>query len=385
VKNWYVLWLTAALAGCTSAPLVVEHPDYLFQDDRFVAPAEPIKAADVFALSPDMRQYLKSEVAARMRVKGLQRGLFDALYDKQQLKLVYDAQVTRNAAQTFAARAGNCLSLVIMTAAFAKEIGVPVRYQKVLVDDAWSRSGDFYFSSAHVNLTLDSRDPGTRTMWWDRASALTIDFLGPEDIGNRGMEMIDEGTVLAMYMNNRAAEALALGRLDDAYWWARAAIVQDPGFLKAYDTLGAVYYRHGDLAQAERVLNRVLALQPQYPQVMSNLVLVLRAEGRGEEAAALALKLDELDPRPPFYFFNLGLVAMRNGDYQAARKLFTREVDRDEYYHEFHFWLAAADLRLGKVDEARTQLALAMEASPTHEQHELYAAKLDKIRALQPH
>jgi Flp pilus assembly protein TadD len=385
VKNWHVLWLAAALAACTSAPVVVEHPDYLFQDDRFVAPTEPIKAADVFALSPDMRQYLKTDVAARMRIKGLQRGLFDALYDKQQLKLVYDAQVTRNAAQTFAARAGNCLSLVIMTAAFAKEIGVPVRYQRVLVDDAWSRSGDYYFSSAHVNLTLDSRDPGKRTMWWDRASALTIDFLGPEDIGNRGMEMIDEGTVLAMYMNNRAAEALALERLDDAYWWARAAIVQDPSFLKAYDTLGAVYYRHGNLEQAERVLNRVLALQPQYPQVMSNLVLVLRAEGRFQEAAALALRLDELDPHPPFYFFNLGLVAMRDGDFLAARKLFTREVDRDETYHEFHFWLAAADLRLGKVDEARTQLALAMESSPTHEQHELYAAKLDRIRALQPH
>ncbi len=385
MKNWCVVCLCALLGACANAP-VVQQPDYLlFQDDRFTAPSEPINAADVFALSPAMEQYVRTEIAARLRVKGPQRGLFDALYDKQQLKLVYDAQVTRNAAQTFAARSGNCLSLVIMTAAFAKEIGVPVRYQKVLIDDAWSRSGDFYFSSAHVNLTLDSRDLPTRTMQWDRAAALTIDFLGPEDIGNRAMQMINEGTVVAMYMNNRAAEALAVGRLDDAYWWARAAIVQDPGFLKAYDTLGAVYYRHGNLVPAERVLSRVLELQPQYPQVMSNLVLVLRAEGRGPEAAALALKLDALDPRPPFYFFNLGLAAMRNGDYQAARKLFTREVDRDEYYHEFHFWLAAADLHLGNVAEARAQLALAMETSPTDKQHALYAAKLDHIRALQPH
>jgi hypothetical protein len=42
--------------------------------------------------------------------------------------------MTRNAPQTFAARAGNCLSRVIMTAAFAKEIGVPIRHPMVLGD-----------------------------------------------------------------------------------------------------------------------------------------------------------------------------------------------------------------------------------------------------------
>ena len=50
--------------------------------------------------------------------------------------------MTRNAAEAFDARSGNCLSLVIMTAAFAKELGLPVRYQNVFVDEAWSRSGD---------------------------------------------------------------------------------------------------------------------------------------------------------------------------------------------------------------------------------------------------
>jgi hypothetical protein len=39
----------------------------------------------------------------------------------------YDSTVTRTAAQTYAARAGNCLSLVIMTAAFAEELGLRVR------------------------------------------------------------------------------------------------------------------------------------------------------------------------------------------------------------------------------------------------------------------
>jgi transglutaminase-like putative cysteine protease len=52
-----------------------------------------------------------------------------ALYQPDQIRLEYDAAVTRNAAQAFEARTGNCLSLVIMTAALARELGLTVRYQ----------------------------------------------------------------------------------------------------------------------------------------------------------------------------------------------------------------------------------------------------------------
>ena len=62
--------------------------------------------------------------------------------------------------------------------------------------------------------------------------------------------MIEEKTILAMYMNNRAAESLAGGRIDDAYWFARAAVLQDPDFMTPYNTLGVVYQRHGNLGEA---------------------------------------------------------------------------------------------------------------------------------------
>ena len=65
----------------------------------------------------------------------VRQALFDALYQPDQLKLEYDAAMTRNAAQAFAVRSGNCLSLVIMTAAFAKEMGLDVRYQNVFGED----------------------------------------------------------------------------------------------------------------------------------------------------------------------------------------------------------------------------------------------------------
>ena len=183
-----------------------------------------------------------------------------------------------------------------------------------------------------------------------------------------------------MYMNNRAAESLALGQVNDAYWWARAAIEEDPRFMGAYNTLGVIYRRHGNLQQAEQVFNLVLELEPGNTQVMSNLVRVLNDQGRVVESATLARKLEQLQPYPPFYFFERGVAAMRNGDFKEARVQFEKEVERDAYYHEFRAWLAAAHLGLGETMQARTQLTAAMENSTTRMEHDLYAAKLDRIR-----
>ena len=72
---------------------------------------------------------------------------------------------------------------------------------------------------------------------------------------------------------------------------------------------------------------------------------------------------------------------MQLGDFKTARDLFAKEIDRDPYYHEFHFWLGVANLRLGNLDEARKEVSLAMENSNTLEDRDLYAGKLERIRS----
>ena len=166
-----------------------------------------------------MRRYVDEEIEPRTKLRGRQLALVDALYTKGELKLEYDSAMTRNAAQAFAARSGNCLSLVIMTAAFAKALDLPVEYQKVFVDDAWARAGNIYLAIGHVNLTLGRRaTDGRRFRLSRRASkpreseGMTIDFLPPDDMRSVRSRAIGEDIVVAMYMNNRAVEALAQGK-----------------------------------------------------------------------------------------------------------------------------------------------------------------------------
>jgi Flp pilus assembly protein TadD len=237
-----------------------------------------------------------------------------------------------------------------------------------------------YVMIGHVNLTLGQRFSEVSPHYY-QGDKLTIDFLPPSEVRGLKTRVIPEKTIVAMYMNNRAVESMADGRLDDAYWWAREAVKQDPKFTSAFNTLGAIYEQHGDLKAAERVLSYVLTREPKNTRAMSNLATALDGLGRSVEAGELRTEMARLEPDPPFSYFNRGLAAMSHADYKLAKAMFAKEVDRAPYYHEFHYWLAAACAQLGELDTARQQLALAIENSPTRRARDIYAAKLDKINA----
>ena len=377
--SWLAVSLGLWLAGCASEPANV--PPTLLDDAQFAPAGEPIDPADAMRPSAAMKEYLEDVVIpAAHAAGGIREALTQQLYNHGQLKLEYESSMTRNAAQAFDARSGNCLSLVIMTAAFAKEMGLKVTYQSIGTDEMWSRAGDMYFLSGHVNLQLEKHVSEMEARY-DRYGTYTIDFLPSGDSVGPNATIIDENRVLAMYMNNRAAEALVRGQVDDAYWRVREAIRLDPKFLSAFNTLGVIYLRHGDPRRAEAVLAFVGQREKDNPRVLANYAQALRELGRTEEANAVQQRLARIEPYPPFFFFNRGQAALDAGRMAEAREDFKRELDRAPDYHEFHYWLAIADFGLGRIDEARKELALAMQDAVKRSDHDLYAAKLDKLKA----
>jgi Flp pilus assembly protein TadD len=382
--GWLVVWAGLGLVGCAVTP-PAPPPAVVFADERFAPPTQALAAADVFALSDAMRSYISHGLARQTRAKGLRDGFLDALYDQRQLKLRYDSTLTRTAAQTFDERAGNCLSLVIMTAAFAKALDLPVRYQAVISDESWSRVADLFFLSGHVNLSLSP----PRSVGGAGAQSLTVDFLPAVETRGLQTREIDENTVVAMYFNNRAAEALTEGRLDDAYWRAREAIVQSPTFYAAYNTLGVVYQRHGDLALAENMFSAVRQRDPANISVASNLAGVWDSQGRSDEARALRASLNRSHPLPPlvaaFAAFDLGRAAYQRGDLMQARQYFVDALRSDAEQAEFHFWLAVTAAGLGDLAQARAQMALAVDNANRSSDRDRYAAKLERLRSVAAH
>lgn len=380
--RWIATILVALVAGCASAPMPTQQPAYFFNDNLFGASSAPIEAGDIFALTDEMRAFVNRDIGSSMHGVDRRRALFDALYSKQKLKLEYDSTLTRNAAQAFAERSGNCLSLVILTAAFAKQLGVAVQYQNVFSEQTVSRLNDTIYVNGHVNLTLMSEQTGSRIV--DNShTPMTIDFLPPKDTAGQHLRIIRENTIVAMYMNNRAAETLAHDQVNDAYYWARGAINEDPTFLGAYNTLGVIYLHHDNLREAESIFRYVVTLEPGDPSPMSNLIVVLDKLGMAAESAQWTEKLRKIQLYPPFYYFDIGLKAMQDKDFPKAREMFAKEIDREPYYHEFHAWLGAADYELGDIAPARSELALAIKYSTTATDRDIYTARLKVLNSAQ--
>jgi Flp pilus assembly protein TadD len=254
-----------------------------------------------------------------------------------------------------------------------------VRFRSVDADSTWSRSAGLYLGSAHVNISLGDRpDVGTRST--DQYDALVVDFIPQDEAARLRARELDEDDISALYLNNRAAEMLVQDRIDDAYWWARAAVAKRPGMVAALNTLAVIYDRHGDAALAEQTYRTALEREPENVMVMRNLQPVLAALGKHGEAQALGQRIAGIEPFPPYYFFEQGTLALREGDYDKAKRLFEREVKRAPYNDEFRFWLGVAHLRLGDVKHAREQIAKAVDTSTRQENRQAYSAKLAYLR-----
>lgn len=376
---WIVVAALAALGGCASRPPTPPAAD-LLHDSLYGNPPAPPDGGRVFALSPPMQRYADTELRAGRNQADPRRALVDALYQRRGLQLAYDGAATRSAAEAFDARAGNCLSLVIMTAAFARHLGLPVSFRQVLVDESYTRNDGLMLANGHVNLVLERLPPRLVMAHGSVSEDLIVDFLPGADLRGQRSLVLAERTIVAMYFNNLAAEALAAGRPAQAYAHARAALLEDAGFAAAANTLGVIYLRDGHLAQAEAALRHALAIDDENTAALSNLQGVLRRAGRAAEADAVGARLLALQPVPPFHHFDLGRQAMERGDFEAARAHFARELRRQPFQPEVHFWAAQAHWRLGNDRRAADHLKQAADNSLTPGSQRQYSAKLELLR-----
>lgn len=371
----------AVMLSSCAAPPAVAPPSVtaLLADSSFAPPTQTISADTVMTMSPAMQRYLDEAIRPRLRHQTARDALLDALYTRSDLQLQYDDSTTHTAAQAFEARAGNCLSLVLMTAAFADAMGLPYRFQAVQVGEVWGREGSLVMFMGHVNIAL-LRQPQNFRMTDVLEDFLVVDFLPSADLQHQKARSIGRARIQAMYMNNMAAEALSRGQLDNAYWWARGAVLLDPQLDIAVNTLGVVHLRHGQPALAEATFRQTLQQDPGNRHAMGNLVQALNAQGRSVEAQTVTQRLRQLQLASAYGQFELGQAALQQGQHEQAKAHFERAVRMDRDQHEFHYALAQALAHLGQYEGAARELAQAQDHSGSAALKQRYAGKLQRLR-----
>jgi TolB-like protein len=126
----------------------------------------------------------------------------------------------------------------------------------------------------------------------------------------------------AIPVGERVGSAAKADALQEGLDLARRAVELAPDSVISLESLAALLYWSGEIAEAERLQRRAIALSPNNPQSSALLGWRLLAQGRHDEAAELLQKaLDISASPPPWYYANLALARYFQGNLTAARDL----------------------------------------------------------------
>ena len=150
-----------------------------------------------------------------------------------------------------------------------------------------------------------------------------------------------------------------------AYNAAGQALTLDPENARAHVVLALVQMVDGRAVEAISSARRAAALQPNQPEVLGNLSLVLVRTGEREAALAELDKALRLDPAPPPAFQVLaGVVLYSAHEYARAMPLLKAAVEALPRAEPAHEYLAAAAAYDDKMARAEEEIAHLMRLFP---------------------
>jgi tetratricopeptide (TPR) repeat protein len=204
-------------------------------------------------------------------------------------------------------------------------------------------------------------------------------------------------------LHSVALDYILLNDYDDAIHWLEVAVASAPSDVDILYSLGRCYYSKSRFADAGRMFQRVLAIEPRHLKAEENLGLVYDATNHPEEAEAALRKAaswGDTNGKDEWPFFDLGSYLMEQNRPQEAvaplqtavriqphsaaaherlgRALIATQQDAagiaeleksaelDPKNPKVHFELGRALRQAGRAEEAQKEFALSQRLYATH-------------------
>jgi len=384
---WPVITLAVLLvAGCTThqaqfravgetAPLANDaRPALTFNSELFGERPDIIPVADIFRLSDeqqaDFRRYFANPTLQNTPVH---ERVFSYLHG---ITLYFGYQgKTFTAEQALLNKSGNCLSLAILTTALANLAGVETAYQLVDSTPVFESHKDVVYRGQHVRTKLlPARSEHGEDRFVMGRSGLLIDYFPTR--GARFVANITKAEYIAMYYNNLASEAIALGDNDTAFWLLRKTLELTPDAAGAINSMAVVHRRAGDLDKAEEIFEFGITHLDDKVGLLRNYRVLLEQQGRYDEVARINRKLTQINDPNPFDWLHAGHGAYNDGDFREAVLFYRKAAKIAPYLHESYAGMAKAYYMIGDHIGAERAFRNALEKSQQLSTRSMYEAKL---------
>lgn len=370
---------TLLLAGCTAKPAlklegVVVAPPQSVLLQTAVAPVPTV--SDIFALTAEQQhEFLVYFNAPSRQAMAKHRRIYHFLSEHLTGFTYLGENYT--AAQSYASKSGNCISLAVLTKALADLVGVEIEFQTIVSAPVYSINGDFMLSSDHVRTILYDPDfvAAHDAMYFSKP-AIIVDYL-PAATDVTGPR-VSESTFIAMFYRNLAADAILQANYTQALALLRTALDYAPTYSALINLVAVLHRRLEQQTIAEQFYQYGLQVADSKTTLISNYAVLKYSLGETEQAEALFQSLKSLNEHDPYRWYVLGKEAVLKQQYADAIAFYRKAITQAPYLHQLHFELALAYYHNGQTGLAHQSLQSAAEFSSLTSQQR-YNAKLEAL------
>lgn len=286
---------------------------------------------------------------------------------------------TNTAQQTASLARGNCMSLAVLTTAYAKLANVDFDYRKVNTMPIFEKQGDVILSSSHVQTYLykPNFQPKQNTFYF-RPPGIVVDYF--PSTSNMPGKLFSKSQFIAMYYRNIAADYLIDNELEAAFAHAVASYKYDKNSAETINLLAVLHRRLGDIDGAEAIYQAALTHDLNNVAMLNNYATLLKSQQRYQEAEILDNKIAGLEDLNPYQWLEQAYVEHDQGRVTAAKRYYYKVIEQAPYVHQAYLGLYQIYAKQRQLNKAREMLKKALTWSYELDDRKLYKAKLYSLR-----
>ncbi len=383
-----ILMLTAlSLSACQQMPQRTEAvaTEDLLNNQAFMPVSTPIETKEqIFALPEALIKEARQDILIYGVPRDRSLALLKFIFREQQDPLQYVNNATLTALQTYEQREANCLSLTILSYSLARALGFKTQFQDVQIPEYWITRNGTSVLNGHVNLVVTPPYMQSAAKTFVSADHnFLIDFERAGGSRERlPVRKISENDIVALFYNNKAADAMLTQQFDLAYHYLQAAADIAPGVAATWNNLAVLYRQRQMPDYAERAYLQSLKLEPEHANTMANLAILYAAMGRQQDAATLEAKVQQTRLRNPYYFVMQGNEALSQQRLADAEMAFHRSIRLQPKMSEALFGLAKVAIMQHDYAAATGYLQRARLHAPAGADRRLYDHKIEMLNAV---
>lgn len=377
--------LTSQLLSCksteTASTEVIHNVSHLYFDDLYPYYKDILieSESDIFSINDEMRSLVKNKIKGSNNFKEQVNKLVDEIFLNDNISLDYVHGADLTAIQTYYSGTANCLSLTIMAYALATEANMDVKFQNINIPEYWVRNKNYNMLTGHVNLLVSQKADRDRNLLFTPGT-LQIDFDPFISKKYFPKKVIKKRRILAMFYNNKGAQALVDVDYNKAYAYFKAASKADPTHSDTWGNLGVLYRLSNHVSNAKLAYKHAIKLDKHNLTVMTNLAIIYRMEDKPEEAEKIEKQLLTQRMNNPYYYALLADEAFYNHNVELAIKNYKKAIKLNKHIHEFYFHLAKVYFQSGQMSLARKTIEKAISVNKAPDTENRYMAKLNYIK-----